>query len=491
MSENKVQLEPHQVLHFNRVQEILKNNKAHLDTSQMGSGKTYVTIKLAQERKLKLLVVAPVSTLSMWRETAAEYGVELVKALSYDSMRGTKNGIKHKYLNRSDKEFWITDEFQKLVQKGILLVFDEMHNLKNKKTDQIAAAHALARGIKGKSRIALLSATPCDKPIHTESIFKMLGVMNSSELCTYERFDFGEGEYVLTGFKEISDKCREWDPKKTRGILEPYGYKIPITGKNADDLAYKLYTQVAKQVLSSSMSRAQILADRDIKNGFYNLDQKQSNELGRAIGALKEAAGYTTGKKNTTAITTVLKTIEMIKVNTFARLIESTLTNNPQAKVVVFMYYKDSIAKLIAKMAKYKPMMMNGKTKPKDRDVIVAKFQEHNVTNRLLITQLKVGGIGISLDDRNGQYPRHVFISPTYYFIDMYQAMGRVYRASTKSNVIIRLVYGRDGKNMGVELEASILDALTRKTDAAKNMLANPDTERIPFPGEFEKEIEA
>ena len=499
---SQVELLSHQILHFKRVLEILKDHKAYLDTSQMGAGKTYLTIKVAQVLKLKMLVVAPVSTISMWKKTAEEYGVELVDVLSYAGLRGTKNGVKHPWLDRTQDEFWASKDFTKLVNEGVLVVFDEMHNLKNKATAQIYSAHSLAIEVaasKGVSRIALLSATPCDKAVHTESIFKMLGIITHDELYVYEREgnEFGAGEYVLTGFKEASKFCKKWNPDVTKEILSPNNVEIAITRRNADKLTYELYTQVAKKIISSDMTRPQILAKKDVKNGFYNLSAKKLIEMKKAVAGLSRAVGYDGdridgSKGNLGAVTTNLLKIENIKVDIYSRLIKDTLDTNPQAKVVVFMSYKEPMSNLASELRAYKPMIMNGQTIAKNRDVIVSKFQEYNTKNRLLIAQIKVGGIGISLDDRHGEYPRYAFITPTYFFIDLYQAGGRIYRTSTKSTATIRMIYGKESNNPQPKaLEARILDAMARKTDVAKNMLANPNSERMPFPGEFTSEIEA
>ncbi len=493
----EVTLLSHQVRHFDRILNIVNNNKAYLDTSQMGSGKTYITIKLAQTFKLKLLVVAPVSTLSMWNRTASEFGVEMVKTISYASLRGTKKGVNHIYLDRTDDQFRVTPTFKELVREGILLVFDEMHNLKNKKTAQIASAHALAIAIEGKSRIALLSATPCDKASHTESIFKMLGIINCNELYIYKRFEFGEGEYIFTGFKEVSNKCRQIDSKTANDILGHIGYEYPVTRVNVDSITSNLYTKIAKKIISSDMSQPDILIVKDVKNGFYMVEQEGRNNLKTAINSLKLAVGYNDDTKNvyTTntgfgGITKALLGIEIAKTNLFIRLVTSTLTKNPQAKVILFMSYSSPISKSINMLAKYKPLLLDGKTSPKNRDLIMTQFQEPNTSHRLLISQIKVGGIGISLDDRHGNYPRYVFISPTYSFIDLYQATGRVYRVTTKSTVTIRMVYGQKDDVKDEELESSILNAMSRKTAIAKNMLFNSQSERMPFPGDYQQYIE-
>ena len=60
---------------------------------------------------------------------------------------------------------------------------------------------------------------------------------------------------------------------------------------------------------------------------------------------------------------------------------------------------------------------------------------------RVLLVSLQAGGAGISLHDVNGIAPRHAIISPSYSAIDLVQAVGRIWRAGSKSKATQRIVY--------------------------------------------------
>ena len=158
------------------------------------------------------------------------------------------------------------------------------------------------------------------------------------------------------------------------------------------------------------------------------------------------------------------------------------MIDTPNSKVVIFVTYKTSFVILKEHSEKYGVSILNGSVPMKKRDGIVATFQAPNNDVRVIICHPIVGGVGLSLDDQHGGFPRHVFIMPSYNFIDLYQACGRVDRSLTKSVPYIRFVYV-----LGAELEMMIINALARKSAVSRN--ASQSTE--VYPGEFESYSES
>ena len=491
---SEIKLKPHQVDHFARVMDIMNKNRAYVDTSATGAGKTYIAVKIAQVMNLKVLVVSPKSLTTKWKVVTEEYGVELVDTITYGLLRGTKNKCNHPWLTRSNDQFYPTREFQDLVRSGVLVVFDEIGHIKNKKAMQTKAAHALARA---SGHMALISAMPLDNIDNIECIFKMLGIVTHEGLHFYERegHKFGTGEYVMTGFDEVKSKCLKWDPDTTKKILAPDGIEIPITRRNINTLAFKLYTNVVKYHISSSAAPFKIDAIQDIGNGFYKMDPNQEKLWKQEISKLKKAIGYdettkTATKSGFNSTTAILHTLETIKVDIIVREAEKVLTSNPNAKVIVVMFYLDPMNSVAKKLAKYSPLIMSGALSTRNRNTIMDKFQKATSESRLLITQIITGGEGIDLDDNHGDYPRFSFIAPTYHFQALHQATGRTYRESTKSKATIRIMYGQNTSENAADLEAKMLTAMARKSQIAKDMLANPDSNRLPFPDEYKSYFE-
>ena len=130
----------------------------------------------------------------------------------------------------------------------------------------------------------------------------------------------------------------------------------------------------------------------------------------------------------------------------------------------------------------YSPLIMTGSVAPAIRTRYMDLFQQPNLTARVIVTSPQVSGSGISLDDIYGDFPRYAFLSPSYNFINLDQATGRIWRANTKSNVNINMVYIE-----GLEQECAILGSLASKSEKARGMLY--DSENILFPGEYPIEI--
>ena len=145
--------------------------------------------------------------------------------------------------------------------------------------------------------------------------------------------------------------------------------------------------------------------------------------------------------------------------------------------------YIDSIFYLDKELKKYGSLIMYGDTKIKDRDIVIGKFQQDSNECRVFISNTKVGGFGISLDDRFGYRRRYMFIIPTYNFIDLHQATGRIHRGTTESKATIRFIYSREAKS-----EASVLNAIARKTEITKNVIYQ--TNGILFPGDYDSYVE-
>jgi superfamily II DNA or RNA helicase len=79
------------------------------------------------------------------------------------------------------------------------------------------------------------------------------------------------------------------------------------------------------------------------------------------------------------------------------------------------------------------PLVLNGACKMSERKHIIALFQQDNKDHQVLLTS-NVGSVGIELDDKHGNYPRHIIALPTTNAIDFQQLVGRVLRTHTKSN---------------------------------------------------------
>jgi len=58
-----------------------------------------------------------------------------------------------------------------------------------------------------------------------------------------------------------------------------------------------------------------------------------------------------------------------------------------------------------------------------------------------MIANIAAGGVGVSLHDLNGNFPRGSIISPSYSAINFLQALGRIHRAEGKTTCIQKVMF--------------------------------------------------
>jgi hypothetical protein len=466
----------------------------------MGSGKTYVLLWLAQQFQFTLLVICPAIMIDVWRDTAAEYGVPVIDIISYQSLR-SKYGKqpKHKFLTRHDATdetgkkhlyFEATPYYKELLQQGILVVGDEIQNVKNN-SDQHKAFNALLQEIiagGGQSRFAMLSGTPFDKEEHAMNLLRLIGYIRSRRLFTTR----GDVLY-LEGIQELIEACQNINGAETERVLA----EIPITRDNLKHLTYELYVRVIKYTISGSMPTPPIPFEFDVKNGFYRLDPGSAQILSAALENLVKLVRFNPGRQeieadarvimqpqNLAAVNRILMAVEGAKSQTFSRVAFQILDQTPRAKIIISVNFIDTIDRLADLLAVYRPLILTGAVPAKNRRQIIRQFNTDPVHQVLLMTT-QTGGVGINLHDTVGDAPRFMLLSPSYKLLDLVQGSGRIYRVGTASDATVRIVYG-----LGFSIEVGILSSLARKTDVLKGILDDNLVNEFLLPGDYPIEEE-
>jgi hypothetical protein len=190
IKKNNIVLQQHQVDHVDILMKKMDKYPLVCDFSAMGSGKSFTSSYISLHSPLKfkhVIVIGPLSIKSDWEIKKSFYGVPLHSFISYCSLRSVKgkNELSHGLLSRIDSyrqmtfdgqkhnidvvEFFSTEKYKKLVEEGLLLIIDEIQNIKNINS-QFKACKQLINEIvglcdytsppKNNSRVILLSGTP-------------------------------------------------------------------------------------------------------------------------------------------------------------------------------------------------------------------------------------------------------------------------------------------------------------------------------------------
>lgn len=474
-----------------------------LDLSMLGTGKTYTASQIALNLQLKhVIVLAPVSVLPKWSFMKKTYGIPVSHSLSFCSLRSVKDRQpKHGLLTREDyidtykkkgleytvekTRFHPTQKYLQMVEEGVLLVMDEIQNIKNMSC-QFEAACSLMKPLcmSKKSKAILLSGSPIDKEEQAVHMFRCLQILKEKELCTYHVHNY---TYDYPGMEEIESFCKSL-------TSEPLPRRNYYSHNSCVQYVYNLF----QKVFVPNCSHAMPPQKTDVKlykfNGFYQIDNVSGLMLETGIERLQKACRYNpdTGTigygvdaiKSFTQITTALMEIEAAKVNTFIRLAKQELLLFPNNKVVICLNYNENIHLVKEALIQYKPLLLQGSMNQKQRDTCISRFQQQNTKYRVLISNLTVCSTGIDLDDKEGSFPRTCFVSPMFNTITLYQLGHRFQRMDSRSDAHIYMVYGEG------YLEHNIMGALMRKGKVMKETTHQQAEAGVEFPGDYESYYE-
>jgi superfamily II DNA or RNA helicase len=536
---NTLVLYPEQVEHFKRLQAIHSKFPFALDLSMLGSGKTYTATYLALSEKYKhVIVICPVSVSSKWMKMKKDFGLPLRSVLSYQSLRSNKfKQPKHGYLHRRDfsnfvlsefgilqekeeAEFSTTANYKKLVEEGLLLILDEIQHIKNISVQFHAALKMIREitltredgvnsegesgegkrsrereglekiGIKGPSRVLLLSGSPMDKKEHALHLFRSLGVMTSDRVA---QMNIHTRELEWRGMREIHDFCSELASCPEKAFFESF-----------ESYSFKLFQDVFKFFCSSFMLAVKSDFKLDKKNSYFSVEDDDAEILKRGLKGLKTASNFDgevvniaggagAGAAAMAAVTRSLQIIETGKINLFAKLARRELEKT-MCKVVVAVNFSETINDLVALLQDFEPLILRGSTSSKKRAEVLEDFAENSARKRLLIANLSVASTGIDLDDKFGDFPRVALVSPNYSTITSYQFGFRFLRADTKSNTAVHFVFakyaGKTKENSSDIIEIKVLNALARKSTIMKEVTSEQALSHVVFPGDHKDFIE-
>jgi superfamily II DNA or RNA helicase len=125
-------------------------------------------------------------------------------------------------------------------------------------------------------------------------------------------------------------------------------------------------------------------------------------------------------------------------------------------------------------------LVLNGETKMLERKEIISKFQQNDLQYRIICISAEVGSVGIELDDKTGEHPRHMIILPTTNGISFCQSIGRIQRTLTKSDSRVSVIQPMRTTTyfkMQVKRKFSVLDKFidTPKFELQVNNHTNED----------------
>jgi superfamily II DNA or RNA helicase len=406
-----------QIEHLESLVKVIQENITCLDSSDTGTGKTYTALALCRHLDLQPIIICPKSLIYNWQRVAKLFQVKPILITNYEKL-----SKETKYLVKKENTKIIENKYEKQISgkynllwniktnKNTIFIFDEVHRCTNINTFN---AQLLYYTKITNNHVLLLSATIADIP---EKFRLFSYILNFIDPKYAKDTDLSFGKYILV--------YNRWIMRDARPMFKLHTMLFPSRA-----------SRMRISALSLKMPENLIIAEP------YTLTDKRAEEIQKSYLELNKSIISINKKSNNSGLTNVLRLqqkIEILKVPTFIELAKDFIENN--MSVVIFVNFKDTLFEL-AKLLETK-CLIYGELSSKIRDKNVQDFLENK--ERIIICTVKTGGIGLSLHDTTGNYPRVSLISPTWNSVELLQVLGRIYRINTKSRVQQRIIYIAD-----------------------------------------------
>lgn len=398
-------LYPHQIPMVARHKELLQARGVTSDRSETGVGKTPAILQAAKDLNVPFAIVCPKTLISHWNRWCRLMELKPVTILGWEACKLGKSPRLFNPKNPGLK--WLAE----WPDKKILVIFDEAHRAKSKKTQNskmVAAAAAEGHWL------ALLSATLIQNPLDLLGLgFPLKLVGKPYHAFKYaQRFGVGIGPWG--GYDDFSTKAQK---------LELYEEldKIGLRVRKAEICP----TMCVHRTDLVDSERASLI------RGIYETLEKEITELqAKGASAIEEITKRLRARQ----------AAELAKVPIF---VEETLRHLEEgSRVALFLCFQASIdaaTVMLKDELSQAPGVITGQTSLKDRDSAIEAFNFGD--SSVLVLNIAAGGEGISLHDQDGRFPRVGLLSIPESSTHLIQALGRNDRVGAKSVGLNRILF--------------------------------------------------
>lgn len=501
--------------HFNRMVYILLNhsNNTAGDFSDMGNGKTVIACAIILYLGLDAVVTCIKTMIGDWKETIIDFGIsERIQLIStFESIRSTKKKnregeailLKHGYLFRTDitlddkkktqvTTFAPTEKLTNLIQKGCVFIFDEIQFIKNPKSDQSNACYELIRHIppNSVSKVLLLSRTVIDKTIFSETLLKMFGILRGEMFYFMSKFG-GGSTYKTVEWTEMVEKARSYSEQDNKIVNDIFRNVYLRAATDFRRAAWFLFRDVFRCYFIGEMFRERTITT-DVANGFYTFPPDITKKITVELAEVASCLRFQKDLKDKNTIDTAglqqamphLNNIQRLKKHKVAEVTLEDLHNDPDCKVTIYLSFKDIIPffEKTFNDAGYKTLVLTGDVSEVKRKEITKLFQREDREYSILISILRVGGIGINIDDRFGYKQRRFYFMLDFRALDVMQGIKRGDRVTTKQLTDKPALYARlffTNTPYGT-YEKRIYDILCEKKNIVSQCLSKEDKNLLP-----------
>lgn len=410
----KSELFKYQHDHTKIIINALKTHNCSVDASDTGTGKTHCSIVAAKNMGYNIVVMCPKSVIPIWERAGKLHKYEIIKPKNISDLKKMKkrwitvtNYEQFKSDNSPFLKIKIVDNkpiYKWKFPKKTVLIVDECHRAKNHKTQN---SKMLYSAHESKIPMMLLSATMIDRIPYMYSIGYLTGLF----LSIMQFKQWVKNRKMDNPDKDVSKICLErlhthiFPDRGSRMTIGQLGDKFPD-----NNVIYE---------------PCQIGSDNKKIHQIYE-------KMVERVKKIMESKG-----DSTCVLTLMLRArqnAELVKVPIIAQMAQDLLDEGKS--VAIFLNFNDSIEHLALLLET--DCIITGDN-PEERQELIDKFQSDK--SRIIICNIKAGGVGISLHDLNGNHPRVSIIVPSWSAMEVKQCLGRIARAGAKTKCIQKVLY--------------------------------------------------
>ncbi len=437
-----------------------------LNASEVGTGKTLMTVEMIRRLGRRALVICPFQVVPGWIETAEEQGLrDRVDVINYEKIRRGTTPFAKQFRAQRNRRL----QFQFQVPKDVVLIWDECHACKA--YDSQNAAMLTCATEAGYSNI-LLSATPFRDPTELKAI--------GYALKLHQNFDYwGFAMAHGCGFGPRKNLVFDHDDQTARRQLMKIGEE--------------LYRTRAVRVKRTDLHGHFRNCVYDLTPIDFGAEQKRiAATLAEVAEELEKLAATKAGDGPSPEASTKLirarQQVEILKTPTFISLIRQYLADG--FSVFATRNFDAGVDLLIKMLTEpedgsepVRLCVIRGGQTARQRQEAISAFSKNEV--RVCIANTAAGNVGINLQDLDGGFPRVALIEPNYDEKQLEQVLGRTDRLGAKSDTLQRLLVAAgtvEKKVLEKVLQKIATSALTHSPTAATLQLLGAPAEKQDAP---------
>ena len=419
-----------------------------LISSETGTGKSYEASAICKELKKRPLLICPKTLMVGWKRIFDYFGIEPFDIVNYETIRNAKMYTNEHYTQRDNSTYISHNKNRRgnpdgyyynwNLPRDTIIIFDEVHRCKEPSTANGRLLLSTRQLKELKIPVILLSATICERFEDMRIPFILFEFIPSTR---------NYSEYI----KLVCKKYKHLEPKKAD---YPDNKSYAIALENSRMLV--IFNEI---INFTSRIRIKNLGDMFPVNqwGAHDFHIKKFYQISDNYKCIHKLIQKM--KKNKSPSDHILpkiqklkQKIELLKIPIFVDQARSYLDEGKS--VIIFVNYiatLDTISDLLSIKCK-----IQGNQNMEQRQTSIDLFQSN--IERIIICQIRAGGVGISLHDIHGNHPRVSLINYPDSASDLIQALGRAPRAGAKSAVIQKIIC-----TANVEYEKNIMENINKK----------------------------